>query len=298
MAMDTSYSGTGSELTDLVRYYSGCNVAETTGALSAVVKVRDSIKAAGVPVVADGAAGNSTIGLHMFSVVGVTKYGETSLGTRVELDSAGTTILEVTAIPTYPIVSSTNDKPSLLDEVVGRRIYMTKAGAPATTVIPTLAQWFLVAADASSTLASGENGLSLPQGTLTVASGTNFATSGKLLVTTDDGIQVVTYTGKSTNDLTGCTGGTGRMSTGGAVTQAMIGNNTATTYSIDLADGSLTSTIPGGGDTAGSIIEWVNVPAGTSVDTGPGSNVVALGNDGGVFVEVTSGTVNWRVRGR
>ena len=88
------------------------------------------------------------------------------------------------------------------------------------------------------------------------------------------------------------------MSTGGAVTQAMIGNNTATTYSIDLADASLTSTTPGGGDTAGSIIEWVNVPAGTSVDTGPGSNVVALGNDGGIFVEVTSGTVNWRVRGR
>src|SRR3990167_1488304 len=116
MAMDTSYSGTGSELTDLVRYYSGCNVAETTASLSAIVKVRDSIKAAGVPVVADGAAGNSTIGLHMFSVVGVTKYGETALGTRVELDSAGTTILEVSAIPTYPIVSSTNDKPSLLED--------------------------------------------------------------------------------------------------------------------------------------------------------------------------------------
>jgi len=40
--------------------------------------------------------------------------------------------------------------------------------------------------------------------TVTVASGTNFTSSGKIKI---DG-EIITYTGKSTNDLTGCTRGT------------------------------------------------------------------------------------------
>jgi hypothetical protein len=70
---------------------------------------------------------------------------------------------------------------------------------------------------ASTTIAAGSNGVSLPTGTINVASTTGFSASGKILVTTGAGIQVVTYTGTTGTTFTGCTGGTGAMATGGAV---------------------------------------------------------------------------------
>lgn len=73
-----------------------------------------------------------------------------------------------------------------------------------------------------TTVASGSNGLSLPQATINLASATQFsAFGGRAIVTTSAGPQVVTYTTKSGNALTGCSGGTGTMSTGGSV---LLGN--------------------------------------------------------------------------
>ncbi len=69
----------------------------------------------------------------------------------------------------------------------------------------------------STTIAAGSNGVSLPTGTINVASTTNFAASGTILVTTSTGNHVVTYTGKSATSFTGCTGGTGTMTTGNQV---------------------------------------------------------------------------------
>lgn len=76
----------------------------------------------------------------------------------------------------------------------------------------------------STTIASGSNGVSLPTGTINVTSTTTFPTSGVLLVTTSAGNQIVGFTGKNATQFTGCTGGTGTMSTGGAVISAIAGS--------------------------------------------------------------------------
>jgi hypothetical protein len=73
----------------------------------------------------------------------------------------------------------------------------------------------------STTVAAGSDGQSLPQATINVATAAAFRTSGKALVETDAGQQVVTYAGKTGTTLTGCAGGSGAMSTGGTVRQTI-----------------------------------------------------------------------------
>lgn len=70
-----------------------------------------------------------------------------------------------------------------------------------------------------TTLTSGSNAAVLPQATIHVASSANFDSGGGTcgIVTTDGKIQAITYTGKGSGTLTGCTGGTGTMHTGDAV---------------------------------------------------------------------------------
>jgi hypothetical protein len=70
---------------------------------------------------------------------------------------------------------------------------------------------------ATTTIAAGSNGQSLPQATINVASTSGFPTSGAIAVATSDGVQTVAYTGVTGTSFTGCTGGTGTMSLGGAV---------------------------------------------------------------------------------
>lgn len=72
-----------------------------------------------------------------------------------------------------------------------------------------------------TSIAAGSNGAVLPQTTINVTTTTGFPTSGYVYVTTTTGFQVVTYTGVSGgNQFTGCSGGTGTMSTGNAVFEA------------------------------------------------------------------------------
>ena len=62
---------------------------------------------------------------------------------------------------------------------------------------------------------------SLPTSNINVMSTTNFPTSGTLIIITDAGPQVVTYTGTmSGNIFTGCLGGAGNTSNGGSVVEA------------------------------------------------------------------------------
>jgi hypothetical protein len=80
------------------------------------------------------------------------------------------------------------------------------------------AQTETVVAPEATTIASGSNGLSLPQTSISVASTSGFPSAGIIAVTTSLGVQSVTYTGTSGgNTFTGTTGGTGTMTTGGAV---------------------------------------------------------------------------------
>ena len=75
----------------------------------------------------------------------------------------------------------------------------------------------------ATTIAVGSNIQTLPRtpgdGLIHAVSTTGFTTSGVIFVTTGDGVQTVAYTGIAGNDFTGCTGGTGTMSLGGAITQ-------------------------------------------------------------------------------
>ena len=78
-----------------------------------------------------------------------------------------------------------------------------------------------------TTIAAPSNGAVLPQATINVASTTGFPAAGSILVTTSAGPQLVAYTGVGATTFTGCTGGTGTMSTGGLVV-----NVTATAQDI------------------------------------------------------------------
>lgn len=70
----------------------------------------------------------------------------------------------------------------------------------------------------ATTIAVASNGVSLPTGTINVGNTQGFPSAGTINVTTGAGVQTVAYTGTAGgNQFTGCTGGTGTMSTGGAV---------------------------------------------------------------------------------
>jgi hypothetical protein len=78
----------------------------------------------------------------------------------------------------------------------------------------------MVQPNASTTVASGSNGVSISGATsISMASTANFSTQGSIVVLTTTGYQTVNYTGVSGgNTFTGCsTSGTGNMATGNAV---------------------------------------------------------------------------------
>lgn len=73
---------------------------------------------------------------------------------------------------------------------------------------------------ATTTIASGSNNVALPQSTINVASTVGFPSSpngGIIYVTTNQGIQLVTYTATTGTSFTGCSGGYGYMATGNSV---------------------------------------------------------------------------------
>lgn len=90
-----------------------------------------------------------------------------------------------------------------------------KAGVIATVDVSEIVRCSTVA---ETTIAAGSDGLTLPQATIDVASSASFASGGgTFAIETDLGVEVITYTGKGSGTLTGCTGGEGTMSTGGQV---------------------------------------------------------------------------------
>jgi hypothetical protein len=76
--------------------------------------------------------------------------------------------------------------------------------------------------DASTTLAASMNGLTLPQPVIEVADTTGFPgatveTTKTAMIQTTAGWEQISWTGKTTTALTGVTGGTGTLTTGGTV---------------------------------------------------------------------------------
>lgn len=96
------------------------------------------------------------------------------------------------------------------------------SAAAVTRAYKTIAGWSTEA----TTIALASDGDELPQATINVEDTTDFPASGTITVETDDGRQVVTYTGKGAGTFTGCSGGTGAMATGGVV--RLVSGNTIT----------------------------------------------------------------------
>lgn len=76
----------------------------------------------------------------------------------------------------------------------------------------------VAAVPSTTTIAAGSNTQNLPQSTINVVSTTGFPTTGTILVKTNSGIQLVTYSGTGGTTFVGCTGGVGEMFTGYSVT--------------------------------------------------------------------------------
>lgn len=68
-----------------------------------------------------------------------------------------------------------------------------------------------------ATIAISSNGQSLPQSTINVSNTARFPSSGTILVPTSAGTQTVSYTGITSTSFTGCSSGTGAMSTSNIV---------------------------------------------------------------------------------
>lgn len=305
MALDRMDTGTGSQTTRLHKYIGSWSVDETAAAAGAIVNFRDGFTRLTAPTAADGAAGNSTAGLHMYAWTIVTTDGESTLGqwTAAGYTAAASKIVNVTV----PLVgrfatAGTHDGAFVGgNTVIGRNLYATKAGAPATAVVPTNAQWFLVAATPSTTLTSANNNLDLSSSTsIVLTDATGFAASGVVAVATTFGTFPAAYTAVSTNTLTGVTSPApfgALMATAGAVTQPLVPDNTTATYALNIADGSFPATHPPTKSTAGGILVTARPNASGSMGDQFG-NPIALQNGGQVTVEVNTGTVRWIVRGQ
>lgn len=114
-------------------------------------------------------------------------------------------------------------------------------------------------------LASGMNGLTLPQSTVTVTTSTTGApSSGCIVIAANPNTQIIRYTGVSGSTFTGCTGGDGvsTLSTGGQVSQSSSssGLDIAMTALNALGNGQQGTVPPGfvGWETSDSIVGFAN----------------------------------------
>ena len=95
---------------------------------------------------------------------------------------------------------------------------------------------FASTVSATTTIAAGSNGQTLPQATINVTSTTGFPASGIIWVTTSAGVQTVRYSGTTATTFNNCTGGTGTMSSGTTTTIAAGSNGVALpTATINVA---------------------------------------------------------------
>ncbi len=130
-----------------------------------------------------------------------------------------------------------------------------------------------------TTIAAGSNGVALPQGTINVASGSGagFGTYSGSTVMTSAGPQSVFCTGVAATQLTGCSGGTGTMSTG-----AVVSDTAASRFDVYTISGGKAAV------SATSLTILTDVPA---ADRSVASTVTATANNGLItFVQSTAPT--------
>lgn len=113
----------------------------------------------------------------------------------------------------------------------------------------------------NTTVAALSNGVILPQTTINVGSTTGFPTSGTFNIISTTGTQTVTYTGTTGTTFTGCTGGTGTLATGNAVTATFLTGCAGGTGTLAL-NASVSINQPSTDD---SIYRIVSVPSNTQL---------------------------------
>jgi hypothetical protein len=166
-----------------------------------------------------GANGQAAAGLRLLNAGTLDVSHTTTRSNDVNIDAAWVPGFGPTSPAGYPPLSAgrsfsdgqTTDGETALSSPSGASFQASDIGrsvnfAPATT-----------------TVAAGSTGLSLPLTTIDVASTAGFAPSVPMHVTSSNGPQTVTCTGVSASPVafTGCSGGTGTLSTGGAVSQTL-----------------------------------------------------------------------------
>lgn len=133
-----------------------------------------------------------------------------------------------------------------------------------------------------TTVAVASSGVALPTGTINVASTSTFDAAGTLYVVISGVPQTVTYTGKTATSFTGCSGGSGTMTTGDTVRSGSVGV-TLPTSTINVLD---TTDFPSSG------MAWVTTVPGTQLVTYTGKTATTLtGCTGGTGAMLAGGTV-------
>ena len=95
------------------------------------------------------------------------------------------------------------------------------------TVTPTGGSNITIVIPASTTVAAGSNGATLPQAIINVASTSGYPSAGTITVVSTNGAQYIQYTGTTATSFTGCNtnpcaSGTGTLATGNAVTAGTL----------------------------------------------------------------------------
>lgn len=166
-------------------------------------------------------------------------FGGFDQGTLQLQGNTGVNILSATTT----VASTTTTKFITLQ---GRRVKVTTTTTTPITVASSdqvISIGTITTGTVATTIAADSNGVSLPTATINVTSTTGFASTGAILVLTNQGAQIVAYTGTTSTTFTGCTGGTGSMATGGTVNALFTVNLPASptsgdTYTIKDANGS------------------------------------------------------------
>lgn len=129
----------------------------------------------------------------------------------------------------------------------------------------------------STTVAVGSNGATLPQATLNVVSTAAFGVSGTILVETTEGVEEVTYEGKTATTFIGCAGGTGTLATGDAITPAVPVQAWVSASRASLALGTFSPASPWDGPVlltpSGAPSSETYTAAVTGIDQGTGTSI-------------------------
>lgn len=149
---------------------------------------------------------------------------------------------------------------------------------------------------AATTIAVASNGATLPTGTINVLSTTGFPTSGTINVYSSTGTQVVTYTGGGGGGttFTGCTGGTGTLTTGNNVTSSTLltlgsdgYTNQTTVFRYDGYQDFFATSAPFTSNMVGKQLVTWKAGSGSSEDSI--YNVIAFKSPSNIVVNVNNG---------